>query len=135
VQIDGALLLGKPFRIIAKEFGVARSTLHKHSIKHVRGILERAVTRATAAYTRDLRSYMKRTQEAVLHILESAKADGDRELALRAAAEARANTECMRKLMVKAADPRGKEKQATLEPDVEARILATVKAEDERQTN
>jgi hypothetical protein len=78
----------------------------------------RALERVTAAYSRDLRSYMRRAQEAVLQILESAKAEGDRELALRAAAEVRANTECMRKLLARTAEPKPSQKRNVGSPDI-----------------
>jgi hypothetical protein len=59
-DVDAAPLLGRPLRAVAAEFGLARSTLHSHTRKHLRGVAERAVTRMTAAYTRDLRCYLKR---------------------------------------------------------------------------
>lgn len=115
--IDAALVLGRPLRAICVEFAIPRSSLHRHS-KHVQGAAAKALERVTAAYSRDLRSYMRRAQEAVLQILESAKAEGDRELALRAAAEVRANTECMRKLLARTAEPKSSQKRNPTSPDI-----------------
>jgi hypothetical protein len=116
--MDGALLLGRPLRAVAGDFGLSRSALHRHLRKHVRGTVEAAVARATATYTRDLRSYVRRVQNEVLAILTGARQSGDAALALQAAAEARAISESMRKLL-RMAGPKPEEKRAAEPPEVE----------------
>jgi len=116
-EIDAALILGRPLRVISKEFGVRRSTLHRHS-RHVRGQAEKAIQRVTLEYSKHLRQSMAQVQKATLEILESAKRGGDRELALRAAEQARQNTECMRKLLSRTAEPKVNQKRNPGTPEL-----------------
>lgn len=102
-SIDGALLLGRPLRVIASEFGLSRSSLHRHT-RHIAGTAERAVSRATAAYTRELHSCLRDARKQVLMILTSARLSGDGALALQAAAELREIAETTRKLLARATD-------------------------------
>lgn len=99
-RLDGALLLGKPFRVIAKEFGVARSTLHTHS-KHIRGGIERAAARVTIAYSRKLCSYVNQLQDEMLKVCQSARVEGNLQAAIDAAKAGREIAETGRKLLLK----------------------------------
>ncbi len=109
--IDSRLILGSPLRAICEEFGVKRSSLHRHS-KHVKKAAENAVARATLEYSKSLRGHMAKIQRLTLEIAESAKVAGNSELALSAIREARANAECMRKLL-----PKGGEAKPKAKPD------------------
>jgi hypothetical protein len=118
--IDGALLAGKPFRVVAAQFSVPRATLHAHCKKHVRGVAERALMRATAAYTTDLRCCLRRTQSELLIILSEARKAGNADVALRTAAELRALSESLRKLLTRSVESKRNGKPAAnAAPEVE----------------
>lgn len=123
-EIDARLLLGTPLRTIAKEFSLKRSTLGRHLQRHVKRAGEAALARATASYSRHLRAWMGQVQETVIAVMKEAKQAGDRDLALRAAAQVRENTETMRRLLVKTPDPRAKTKAGS-----EAPVIASEQAQ------
>lgn len=128
--IDSALILGRSLRSICAEFtGVRRNSLHRHS-RHVRDFAAKAIQGVALEYSKHLRRSMAQVQKATLEIMEAAKRDGDKELALRAASEARANAECMRKLIVKTAEPRKAKPAAETEipEDVARRMTETYEA-------
>lgn len=116
-EIDGLLVLGVPLRAVCAQFGVARTSLHRHS-KHVRDMAAKGLQRVTLEYSKHLRQSMAQVQKATLEIMEAAKRDGNKELALRAAAEARANTECMRKLLTRTAEGKANQKPNLGPPDI-----------------
>ena len=103
--IDAGLLLGRPLRVIAQEFALSRSTLHRHS-RHVSGAVARAASRVSAAYTRDLRAWIRQAQEMVLGIMKEAKQGGDAQTALAAGREVRENCRVMARLVLKTPDPK-----------------------------
>jgi transposase-like protein len=110
-EIDAGLLLGRPLRAIASEFGVSRSSLHRHS-RHVSGAVARAASRVSAAYTRDLRAWIRQAQEMVLGIMKEAKLRGDAQTALAAGREVRENAKVMARLILKTPDGKVKPKHA-----------------------
>lgn len=116
-RIDATLLL-KPLRAVCAEFGLKRTTLHKHAQRHVRGMLERSVNKAVATYTHDLRHFLKQIQNELLMILTSARTSGDLSTALAAAAEARAVAESMRKLLTRTAEPKGNQRRNPGGPEI-----------------
>jgi hypothetical protein len=78
----------------------------------------------TLEFSKSLRHSMAQIQKATLDIMEAAKKDGNRELALEAAREGRENVRLMRLLLVKSPDGKTKGK-----PGAEAPALSMEQGE------
>ena len=118
-EIDSALVLGVPIRRLCTEYGLRRSSLGRHKLKHVPQAAKQAFEKITLAYSARLRTFMNRAQEQTLQILADARRAGNNELALEAVKTVRENTKVMRSL-TRATDARTTRGKAVAQtPEVE----------------
>lgn len=117
-EVDGAILAGKNFRALEREFGISRSTLWKHS-RHFGPALERVAAKVGAAYGKRLQGYLAKLEEEMLCVVKAARLEGKHDAAVNAAKAGRELAETSRKLLPKMMQAKEKRKQATEMREVE----------------
>lgn len=99
LEIDSALVSGKPLDSIAHRFAVSRFALARHRDNgHVPAALLKAQAVEEVADAGDLLAQVQRLHARTLSILSDAERRGDQRTALAAVREARGNLELVAKL-------------------------------------
>jgi hypothetical protein len=96
--IDQALVNRRPFRDIARHFGVGKDAAVRHFDEHVAASLTKAHEAAEVAQADDLLTQVVTLRDRALGILDRAEDAGDLRTALRGVAEARACVELLAEL-------------------------------------
>jgi transposase-like protein len=97
-SIDEALVIGAPYRSVAKRFGLSESAVYRHKTEHLPAHLLKAREVEEAARADDLLEQVRHLQTRALDILDRAEETGDLRTALAAIAQARGNLELLGKL-------------------------------------
>jgi hypothetical protein len=97
--INVALVHREPYRAIARQYGVTKDALQRHSCDHLPKLLVEAKQAVEAADADDLLGEVRDLQTHTLAILEAAEATRQHRTALGAIREARSNLELLAKLL------------------------------------
>jgi hypothetical protein len=97
-SIDEALVIGAPYRSVAKRFALSESAVYRHKSEHLPAQLLKAKEVEEVARADDLLEQVRHLQAHALDILERAEKTGDLRTALAAISQARGNLELLGKL-------------------------------------
>jgi hypothetical protein len=98
-SIDQALVDGRPYRDIARQFGTSKDALVRHKAEHVPEALSKAQDAQEAAHGDDLLAQVRQLQAKANALLDKAEAAGDFRTALAGIGQARACLELLAKLL------------------------------------
>jgi hypothetical protein len=98
-SIDETLVIGAPYRSVAKRFGLSESAVYRHKTDHLPAHLLMARQVEEVAQADDLLEQVRHLQGHALDILERAEKSGDLRTALAAISQARGNLELLAKLL------------------------------------
>jgi hypothetical protein len=98
-KIDGFLLKGDSFRVIAGQFSLSSSSLQRHKGEHLNGTLAKAKEVQEVAHADNLLDQVRDLQKKALSILSKAEAAKDYRAATGAIREARGCLELLAKLL------------------------------------
>jgi hypothetical protein len=97
-SIDEALVIGAPYRSVAKRFGLSESAVYRHKTEHLPVHLLKAREVEELVQADNLLEQVRNLQTHALDILERAETTGDLRTALAAISQARGNLELLGKL-------------------------------------
>ena len=97
-EIDQALVARQPFRAIARQHGVSKDALVRHSDDHLPAALVRAQEATEAAQADNLLAQVTDLRDRAIGILDTAEAEEDLKAAIAAIREARGCVELLAKL-------------------------------------
>ncbi len=97
-EIDQALVARQPFRAIARQHGVSKDALVRHSDDHLPAALVRAQEATEAAQADALLALVCDLRDRAIGILDTAEAEEDLKAAISAIREARGCVELLAKL-------------------------------------
>ena len=97
-SIDEALVIGAPYRSVAKRFDLSESAVYRHKTEHLPARLLKARDAEEVAQADDLLEQVRHLQAHALDILERAEKAWDLRTALAAISQARGNLELLGKL-------------------------------------
>jgi len=97
--INKALVVGEPYRSIAKRYEASESAMYRHQENHIPTTLAKANEAEEVAQADDLLGQVQDLQARTLAILEAAEETREHRTALAAIREARSNLELLAKLL------------------------------------
>ncbi len=97
-EIDKALVAGRPFLALAREYGLDRFALKRHKEAHLAPVLVAAQRAKDSVQAEDLLSQVQRILDRALKILDKAEAARDYKTALQSIREARGCIELLAEL-------------------------------------
>jgi len=97
--IDTALLAGAPFRDLAGQFGLSKTSLHRHKNEHLPRELTKAHEANQISSADELLRQVQALHAKAMAILNTAEKSGDLRTALAAVREARGNLELLARLL------------------------------------
>lgn len=96
-EIDQSLLIGTPYRDIARRFEISPSAAHRHS-KHVQSALTAVAQEDAVAYGRTVLAQVRTLTDRAVRLLDRAEEEGDLRAATGAIREARSCVELVARL-------------------------------------
>lgn len=103
-EIDAELCRGASNKGLARQYGLSEASVRRHRAAHLPETLAMAQQAAGIKEAGDLLAEVRSLYERTLTILDQAERAKDRQIALRAIGEARANVELMAKMTLAAAE-------------------------------
>ena len=97
-SINVALVQREPYRAVARQYGVSKDALQRHSAEHLPELLVKAKDAVEGAEADDLLDEVRALHARTLAILEAAEETNELRTALGAIREARANLELVAKV-------------------------------------
>ena len=97
--IDMMLVNHKPFRAIARQFGLSKDAVLRHHDDHLPAVLAKAREAEDVAHAIDVVTQLKAINAAALAVLADARTRGDGELALKAIDRVQRQVELQAKLV------------------------------------
>jgi hypothetical protein len=96
--INVALVQREPYRAVARQYGVSKDALQRHSQDHIPQLLVEAKHAVEVSEADDLLARVEDLEERTIAILDKAEEAGELRTALSAIREARGNVELLAKL-------------------------------------